>query len=83
MVLAGLLCNRPRLVVLDEPLAGLDPEGRRGIIELLASLRRSGITLVVISHDVDGMESVCTRTVRLDSGRITTAEPAAVAGGTR
>ncbi|MBJ8344159.1 DUF2232 domain-containing protein [Antrihabitans sp. YC2-6] len=75
VALAGILASKPRLVVLDEPLAGLDPEGRRGIIDLLGSLRRNGLTLVVISHDIEGMSTVCNRIVRLDGGRVATDEP--------
>jgi energy-coupling factor transport system ATP-binding protein len=75
VLIAGLMAARPRLVVLDEPLAGLDPEGRRDIVELLASLRRSGLTLVVISHDTEGMTAVCNRTVLIDAGRVHAAEP--------
>lgn len=70
VVLAGIMASRPRLVVLDEPLAGLDPTGRLEVVELLAALRASGVTLVVISHDVEGMDAVCSRVVRLDGGRI-------------
>ena len=80
VVLAGILASRPRVVVLDEPLAGLDPEGRRGILELLAPLRRRGHTLVVISHDVAGMAMVCDRTVRLEAGRLVAPEPATIGG---
>lgn len=83
VALAGLLARRPRLVVLDEPLAGLDPLARRDIVELLASLRASGLTLVVISHDVDGMSAICNRTVRLESGRIGTDEHGARMSGLR
>lgn len=76
VVLAGIIASRPRLVVLDEPLAGLDPDGRRGIVELLGELRRrKGLTLVVISHDVEGFGSVCNRVIKLDSGRIVTDAP--------
>ncbi|HEY5858264.1 MAG TPA: DUF2232 domain-containing protein [Aldersonia sp.] len=80
VVLAGILASRPRLVVLDEPLAGLDPEGRRGILELLAQVRHRGHTLIVISHDVTGMASVCDRTVQLDAGRIVAPEPQPIGG---
>jgi energy-coupling factor transport system ATP-binding protein len=70
VALAGLLIRRPTVLILDEPLAGLDPPGRREITGLLADLRRSGLTLVVISHDLDGMESVRTRTVTLEAGSL-------------
>lgn len=80
VLLAGLLASRPRLVVLDEPLAGLDPGGRREIVDLLASLRASGLTLVVISHDIEGMAAVCPRILRLDAGRIVEDAKSAVGG---
>lgn len=80
VVLAGLIASRPRLIVLDEPLAGLDPAGRRGIIDLLADLRASGLTLIVISHDMEGMDAVCNRTVRLDAGRIVQPQQTGIEG---
>ncbi|MGV9821624.1 ATP-binding cassette domain-containing protein [Nocardia xishanensis] len=75
VVLAAIVASRPQVVVLDEPLAGLDPEGRADIVELLARLRDSGLTLIVISHDVEDMSAVCDRTVHLSSGRILEAQP--------
>nr|WP_228537038.1 ATP-binding cassette domain-containing protein [Nocardia sp. XZ_19_231] len=68
VVLAAMVASRPQVVVLDEPLAGLDPQGRAEIVELLARLRDSGLTLVIISHDVAEMAMVCDRTVHLDGG---------------
>src|SRR5690606_20371217 len=70
VVLAAMVASRPQVVVLDGPLAGLDPQGRAEIVELLARLRDSGLTLIVISHDVADMAAVCDRTVHLDSGVI-------------
>ncbi|NIL76658.1 ABC transporter ATP-binding protein [Rhodococcus kyotonensis] len=70
VVIAGLIVNKPRVLVLDEPLAGLDPPGRTEIIGVLGNLRRRGIAIVVISHDVDGMDRICDRTIVLDNGRI-------------
>ncbi|MGN2641745.1 ATP-binding cassette domain-containing protein [Nocardia takedensis] len=77
VVLAAMVASRPQVVVLDEPLAGLDPEGRADIVELLARLRDAGLTLIVISHDVADMSAVCDRTVHLESGRILESQPAA------
>lgn len=76
VVLAAIVASHPQVVVLDEPLAGLDPEGRADIVELLARLRDAGLTLIVISHDVADMAAVCDRTVHLRSGRILSAEAA-------
>ncbi|GAA5099287.1 ABC transporter ATP-binding protein [Nocardia iowensis] len=74
VVLAAIVASHPQVVVLDEPLAGLDPEGRADIVELLARLRDSGLTLIVISHDVEDMATVCDRTVHLRAGRIPAAD---------
>lgn len=76
VVLAAIVASHPQVVVLDEPLAGLDPEGRADIVELLARLRDAGLTLIVISHDVADMAAVCDRTVHLREGRILSAESA-------
>nr|WP_067703864.1 ABC transporter ATP-binding protein [Nocardia jejuensis] len=70
VVLAAIVASRPQVVVLDEPLAGLDPEGRTGVVELIARLRDSGLTVIVISHDVADMAAVCDRTVHLRDGRL-------------
>nr|WP_198429302.1 ABC transporter ATP-binding protein [Nocardia bovistercoris] len=77
VVLAAMVAGRSQVVVLDEPLAGLDPGGRADIVELLARLRDSGLTLIVISHDVADMSAVCDRTVHLEAGRILESQPAA------
>jgi energy-coupling factor transporter ATP-binding protein EcfA2 len=71
VAIAGLLTRTPRVLVLDEPLAGLDDESRAGLLAVLADLRaRHGLTLVVISHDLEGAGDVCERVVRLDGGRV-------------
>ncbi|MBF6171608.1 ABC transporter ATP-binding protein [Nocardia blacklockiae] len=84
VVMAAIVAARPQVVVLDEPLAGLDPQGRAEVVELLARLRDSGLTLIVISHDIADMTAVCDRTVHLRSGRILeTAQAAATAAEQR
>ncbi len=71
VALAGILARQPKVLVLDEPLAGLDQPSQEGLVGLLAELRsRTGLTVVVISHDFEGMERVCDRVVRLDGGRV-------------
>lgn len=71
VALAGILSRRPSVIVLDEPLAGLDAPGREFLVDLLARLRyEQGLTVVVISHDLEGMERVCDRVVRLENGRV-------------
>ena len=70
VVLAGLIARHPDMLVLDEPLAGLDPHAREEIVALLARLRADGMTIVIISHDFESLDSVCTRRVRLVDGRL-------------
>ncbi|MFY2787175.1 ATP-binding cassette domain-containing protein [Rhodococcus sp. MALMAid1271] len=70
VVLAGLIARRPSVLVLDEPLSGLDPPGRDEIIAVLAGLRERGVAIVVISHDVDGLDTVCSRTITMADGHI-------------
>ena len=69
--IAGLLAMRPRMLILDEPTAGLDPAGRREILGHVARLRREGgLTLVLITHSMDAVASLCERVVVLDHGRL-------------
>jgi energy-coupling factor transport system ATP-binding protein len=71
VALAGILARRPSVLVLDEPLAGLDEPSQDALLGVLSDLRRKqGLTVVVISHDLDGMDRLCDRLVRLDRGRI-------------
>jgi len=77
VVLAGLLARSPRVLILDEPLAGLDAASQRGLVRLLADRRGdSGLTVVVISHDFAGLEELCPRTLHLRDGLL---EPAPAA----
>lgn len=72
VAIAGLLASRPRVLILDEPLAGLDRDSRRGLLELLGRMRRElGLTLVVVSHDLEGLELACTRTIEIADGVVT------------
>ncbi|MEO6792901.1 MAG: ATP-binding cassette domain-containing protein [Mycobacterium sp.] len=74
LVLAGLLARRPRALILDEPLAGLDAASRHGLLRLLEDLRRdSGLTVVVISHDFAGLGELCPRTLHLRNGVLVSA----------
>lgn len=80
VVLAGLLARRPRALILDEPLAGLDADSQRALVTLLAELRRTtGLTVVVISHDFAGLDDLCPRTLHLHRGELV--ESSVPAGG--
>lgn len=82
VVLAGLLARSPRVLMLDEPLAGLDADSQRSLLRVLANLRRErGLTLIVISHDFVGLKEVCPRTLHLRNGVLEAVETTARAGG--
>jgi len=70
--LAGLLAYEPSILVLDEPSAGLDPRGRRELIEILAGLP---ITRVIATHDLALVAELCSRTLLLDGGVLVASGP--------
>ena len=61
VAIAQALCIRPRLLVLDEPLSGLDPIGRRDVVEILSEYKRSGGTLFFTSHVLHDVERLADR----------------------
>ena len=61
LALARALLHRPRLVLLDEPTVGLDPEATREVRELIAELASEGVTLVLCTHHLDEVERLCRR----------------------
>jgi ABC-2 type transport system ATP-binding protein len=72
--LAQALVARPRLLVLDEPVSSLDPEGRRDLLALIAELR-STCTVLFSTHVLSDVERVCDRIAILDHGRLVTEGP--------
>jgi energy-coupling factor transport system ATP-binding protein len=70
VAIAGVLAMRPEVLVLDEPTAGLDPKGREELLALVAGLHRGGMTIVLISHDMDVVAALARRVVVLGEGRI-------------
>ncbi|MDV7133099.1 DUF2232 domain-containing protein [Williamsia muralis] len=70
VALAGLLACKPRLLVLDEPLAGLDAPARAAMVAALQRVKASGTTLVVISHDVGELDALVDRTIVVDEGTV-------------
>jgi len=68
--IAAALLRQPRLLILDEPTNGLDPQGIREIRDLLLAMNRDGTTLFVSSHLLAEVEQLCTRVGVLDSGRL-------------
>jgi energy-coupling factor transport system ATP-binding protein len=69
VALAGVLALEPEVLVLDEPTAGLDPQARRQLMEHILALRERGITLVIISHNMEEMAEICDRLAVIADGR--------------
>ena len=69
VAIAGALAMQPKILVLDEPGAYLDPAGRRKIMDILASLRASGVTIILITHFMTEA-AAADRLLVLDKGRI-------------
>jgi ABC-2 type transport system ATP-binding protein len=70
LLLAVALVNRPRLVFLDEPTTGLDPQARRNFWELVKRIRAEGTTLVLTTHYMDEAHVLCDEIAIMDAGRI-------------
>ena len=70
VAIAGVLAMQPSILVLDEPAAGLDPAGRRDMLELVKSIHASGVTVVMVSHSMDDVGRLCDRLYVLNKGEI-------------
>lgn len=68
--IATTLINQPRIVFLDEPTTGLDPQARRNLWELVRSIRKQGTTVILTTHYMDEAEYLCDRVAIIESGRI-------------
>jgi len=66
---AGLL-HRPRIVLLDEPTVGVDPQSRNRIFEMIEQLRREGATIIYTTHYMEEAERLCDRIAIIDHGRV-------------
>jgi lipooligosaccharide transport system ATP-binding protein len=70
LMLARALLNEPRLLILDEPTTGLDPQARRLVWERIRTLKRAGTTILVTTHYMEEAAQLCDRLIIMDSGRI-------------
>jgi len=70
VAVAGILAMNPQVLVLDEPAAGLDPRGRRDILDNIERLHESGITVVLVSHNMEDVAYFCDRILVLNEGKL-------------
>jgi len=67
---ATTLINQPKIIFLDEPTTGLDPQARRSLWELIKNIREKGATVIITTHYMDEAEYLCDRVAIIDSGKI-------------
>lgn len=70
------IAHKPKLIILDEPTVGVDPQSRNRILEGIVELNKQGVTIVYTSHYMEEVEQICTRIVIIDKGK-------AIAAGTK
>ncbi len=68
--IAAALVHSPKVLFMDEPTTGLDPQARRNIWELVQSVKKQGITVVLTTHYMEEAELLCDRVAIMDSGKI-------------
>ncbi|MBQ1878578.1 MAG: energy-coupling factor transporter ATPase [Erysipelotrichaceae bacterium] len=71
VAIAGILAMRPRILVLDEPTAGLDPQGAANMMELFKRINKeNGITVLIVTHNMEHVLDYCDEVVVLEKGRL-------------
>ena len=70
VLIARALCATEKIILLDEPVNGLDPKIVREIYQMLHKLNKQGLTIIMVSHDVERCLKYCTRVVEIENGRI-------------
>ncbi|HEV3222600.1 MAG TPA: ABC transporter ATP-binding protein [Puia sp.] len=68
--IATTLINQPKIIFLDEPTTGLDPQARRNLWDLVRDIRSLGTTVIITTHYMDEAEVLCDRVAIMDSGKI-------------
>ncbi len=68
--IAGVLAMEPKILIMDEPIAGLDPQGRESLMDLVRDLNHVGTTILMISHNMDGLAEYATRVVMMHKSRL-------------
>ncbi|MEO1889872.1 MAG: ATP-binding cassette domain-containing protein [Cycloclasticus sp.] len=75
LTLARALINKPKLLILDEPTTGLDPQARQAIWQKLRELKKQGLTLILTTHYMEEAERLCDRVIVMDHGKVMADSP--------
>lgn len=75
VALAGVLAMEPSILVLDEPTAGLDPVGKEEILSLVKNLNQQGVTVIMVSHDMNEIYENCSKVAVFVNGKISCCLP--------
>ena len=70
VAIAGILAMNPKILVLDEPTAGLDPSGAKKMMELFSSLNKEGTTVIMVTHDMEQVFRYCDEVVVMENGKL-------------
>ncbi|MCL2371232.1 ABC transporter ATP-binding protein [Candidatus Saccharibacteria bacterium] len=70
--IATALVHKPKVLFLDEPTTGLDPQARRNLWDLIQRIKKQGITVILTTHYMDEAELLCDRVAMMDKGKILT-----------
>lgn len=76
VAIAGILAIQPKVLILDEPTAGLDPKGRMEILDNIKQLHETGMTVILVSHNMDDVARLCERVMVLEKGTLVFDGPA-------
>lgn len=70
IAIAGVLAVKPKFLILDEPIAGLDPTGRNAFLKLISKLNQNGTSIIMISHNIDAIAEYTSRVILMENGCI-------------
>jgi lipooligosaccharide transport system ATP-binding protein len=70
LIMARALINEPKILLLDEPTTGLDPQGRHIVWDEIRTLRKQGVTIILTTHYMDEAAALCDRVLIVDAGKI-------------
>src|SRR5690606_31282171 len=70
LIMARALINEPKILLLDEPTTGLDPQGRHLVWDEIRLLKKQGVTIILTTHYMEEASALCDRILIIDNGQI-------------